>query len=217
MKELKDFGIDPRHAIGVSAKVEAALVGEGEQEIAVAVIRLLGQRARIEGHTLVPSLDGLVIALGAGGIIGGTFQVALHVAVINRITQLANDIHPNRHVRHALLGRLGLADEAELGEVGVAGTLEGRRLSGQSRPDPVVGVFVVAVVVHEGRVFRIRTARAAFGVVHLLLGPERETCDGPAVHVLLFDVVIILKLDAADVNLARWPKASRGIFLIDEV
>mmetsp|Transcript_22121 Transcript_22121/g.63431 ORF Transcript_22121/g.63431 Transcript_22121/m.63431 type:complete len:384 (-) Transcript_22121:132-1283(-) len=218
MKVLKDFGIDPRHAIGVSAKVEAALVGEGEQEVAIAVILLLGQRAGVEGHALVPSLDGLVVALGAGGIVGGAFQVALHVAVVDGISQLADHIHPNRHVRRALLGRLGLADEAELGEVGVAGALEWRRLTGQSRPDPVVGVLVVAVVVHEGRVFRIRTARAAVvGVVHLLLGAEGETRDGPAVQILLFDVVIIIQLDPADGKPARWGEASRGILPIDEV
>lgn len=130
--------------------------------------------------------------------------------------QLADHIHPNRHVRRALLDRLGLADEAELGEVGVAGTLERRFLPGQSGLDPVVGVLVVAVVVHKGRVLRVRTSGAVFGVVHLLPGAEGEAGDGPAVQVFLFDVVLIAHLDATDGKLALGSEAARSLLPINE-
>eukprot|EP00964_Phaeocystis_antarctica_P083807 scaffold52750_cov55-Phaeocystis_antarctica.AAC.1 len=134
------------------------------------------ERARVEGHALVPRVHRVcrrrvlvAVVLGVGSHTG--------VAVVDRVLELADDVHPHVHVRRTLLGRLPARLDAQFHEVvrAVHAALEGHALASERRRHPLVGVVEVAVVVVELLVVLVRAAGAA--LVHLALRARREALD----------------------------------------
>jgi len=84
-------------------EVLGALLGERVQQLAedaravakLANARLALERACVEGDGLVPGVRGRVVAVDA-----------IRLAVVDRIFELADHVHPQVHVRGALLRRL---------------------------------------------------------------------------------------------------------------
>merc|ERR1712153_197810 len=127
------FGL--RFAAGLV--VAAALVGEAMKQLAPAeTIRPL-QGASVEAHSLVPGVNGRVVAIDA-----------ILVAIVQSVLVLTNDVHENMHVRRSLLDELLHPIIRGSGEVSIAIRKLGLGLE-KGGLHPVVGVVVPTVVVVE--------------------------------------------------------------------
>ena len=105
--------------------------------------------ADITHHTLVPSTDGIAVAIDASPR-----------AIVQRILELANDVHENVHIYSRLLYDLLPAGEVVEREIGIAIREFGGRCS-ERRFDVLVGVVVRAVVVVKVLEVGVGASRAA--------------------------------------------------------
>ena len=162
--------VDPGGAVEIvfvdtaGAEVLAALVSEGIKEVARARTVSSLEGAGVECNSLVPGVDGAVVALDAVGL-----------AVIKGVLELAKDVLEDVQDDGSLLGDLLATDKSGSSHVDVAIGKVGDGAVKGSHDDLICVVEFAIVVVCVGVVL-VGTAWAA--VVHLLLGAGGETGDG---------------------------------------
>mmetsp|Transcript_10763 Transcript_10763/g.17201 ORF Transcript_10763/g.17201 Transcript_10763/m.17201 type:complete len:233 (+) Transcript_10763:419-1117(+) len=141
----EDFNVNMRQArrvlgkITTGSEVGTSLISKLVKENSISFTICSLQGTRIEGNSLIPSMDGVIIAV---------FNGTVRLAIIKRIFQLPNDIHPDVHVGSAFLDCLASTSKTVGTEVSIA-IGKACRSSIESCHHPLVCVIKLTIVLVE--------------------------------------------------------------------